>query len=88
MWAECHCIYSVIVNNKKGYSQHPATKEFKEAPEALFLRLQAIRIEMLSRGYKPKELPVLVKFGGKVKEWQDYDTQLLHLKSKNCECKV
>lgn len=27
--AELHCIYSVIVNHKKGYSKHPQTLRFK-----------------------------------------------------------
>ncbi len=71
-----------------GYFNHPATQEFINAPEALFVRLRAIRQEMVARGYKPKELPLEVKFGGTIKEWQTLEEQIEILKNKGCNCKI
>ena len=86
VWREALGAYSIIVDGKKGYRNHPATIEFLSCPEALHERLCLIRVEMVKRGWKPKELPLKVSFGGSVAEWQSLEQQTEHLKSKNCLC--
>lgn len=49
---ELHTIYSVIVNNRKGYSQHPETKRWENFVPALILRHNAVVAEMERRGYQ------------------------------------
>lgn len=102
MWREGLRAYSIITENNKGYRNHPAVKEFENAPSHLFLRLLSVRREMIIRGYKPKEICVNhsslwfdKKTGqayilGKetIKEWQSLDEQIKILKAKGCKCKV
>lgn len=56
MWREGLGCYKILTENKKGYRNHPAVKEFEDKIEQLWLRLNAIRSEMIKRGYKPKDL--------------------------------
>lgn len=57
MWREGLGCYKIITENKKGYRNHPAVKEFEGKTEQLWLRLHVVRSEMIYRGYKPKDLP-------------------------------
>jgi hypothetical protein len=54
---ELHVIWSVIVNNKKGYSRHPETLRFKNDPYGIrkleHRHEQQVR-EMQRRGYNHK----------------------------------
>jgi hypothetical protein len=89
MWREGLGCYKIVTEGKKGYRNHPATKEFINAPGKLWDRLNIVREEMLSRGYNPKEMPI--RFHGpdaQNSDWQDYDEQLMVLRSKNCNCKI
>ena len=91
MWREGLGAYKIITEDKKGYRNHPAVKEFEDSVGDLTLRLTLIRIEMIKRGYKPKELPwndAVVHGLGNIKQWQKLEEQVEVLKSKNCECKV
>ncbi len=49
---ELHIIYSVLVNNKKGYSRHPETLRFQGRVNELRFRHSQQVAEMLKRGYK------------------------------------
>src|SRR5574342_1375794 len=51
---ELHAIWSVIVNGKKGYSQHPETLRWKGKLKALYGRHEALVVEMRNRGYRPR----------------------------------
>lgn len=89
MWREGLGAYKILTENKKGYSNHPAVKEFAENHLELKNRLYLVRQEMLRRGYHPKPLPdAPMLYQGKVKEWQTLDEQIAILKSKGCKCNV
>ena len=89
MWREGLGMFSILVNNKKSYRNHPATIEFEQNVLELKNRLHAVRQEMLARGYHPKALPD-GKMGcdGKVKEWQTLEEQIEVLKGKGCKCNI
>jgi len=57
MWREGLGCYKILTEDKKGYRNHPAVKEFEGKIEQLWLRLHEVRQEMLKRGYHPKPLP-------------------------------
>ena len=89
MWREGLGCYKIITENKKGYRNHPAVKEFTEAPSKLWVRLFKVRKEMLKRGYHPKELPIkYFNFTEVVFEWQTLEQQIEILKAKKCKCNI
>lgn len=87
-WREALGAYKIITEGKRGYSNHPATKEFAECPEALYKRLKLLHKEATKRGYHFKDVPPLVKFGGQVREWQSLSEQVDRIKEKKCNCKI
>lgn len=92
-WREGLGCYAILINNKKGYRNHPAVKEFENSAWHLWVRLERIRSEMIKRGYKPKELPngqhyTTIYKNAEPKEWQSLEQQIEVLKSKKCQCKV
>lgn len=91
MWREGLGAYKIITENKKGYSNHPATKEFACAPNALYSVLALVRIEMLKRGYHPKELPAKPQISSnadKIEPWQSLEYQIDLLNLKACKCRL
>ncbi len=94
VWLETNSIYKIIINNKKGYSMHPATIEWKQCPDKLWDRMKLIREEMLKRGYHPKELPPRpADTIFEPVEWQSVSEQIKRLKEKrstikSCKCKI
>jgi len=86
---ELHAIWTVITQNKKGYSKHPETKRWKGKLKALYLRHQKLVEEMKKRGYFHKSnLDIKLAIG---KERQDVfvntiEEQIEILKNKNCQC--
>lgn len=50
--SELHCIWSVIVNGKRGYANHPETLRWKACLKALYVRHMQQTAEMLERGMK------------------------------------
>lgn len=94
MWREGLGCYKIITENKKGYRNHPAVKEFENYPGRLLYRLSQVREEMLKRGYHPKELPKIKWIGFEVTytpvetPWQTLEEQIEILKAKNCKCNV
>jgi len=90
-WREGLGIYSILENDKKGYRNHPAVREFEEARFVLWERLKDVMDEMIRRGYNPKGMPPLpdVKnFWFLEKPWQTLGKQKAVLKAKKCPCKV
>lgn len=57
VWREGLGAYKIITENKKGYRNHPAVKEFRHNKGELTNRLIHIRVEMKKRGYNPKPYP-------------------------------
>lgn len=88
-WRESLGAYKIITSSMDvSYAKHPATLEFSNSPYSLYVRLKDIRKEMLKRGYNPKPLPKLNLKKGKIKTWQTLSEQIIHLRSKNCECNL
>jgi len=96
-WREGLGAYKIITENKTGYRNHPAVKEFKDAPQELHDRLKQIREEMLKRGYHPKELGLSWFNKGyldgdghyqpnQLTPWQTLEEQIKILKTKGCKC--
>lgn len=82
---ETLCIFSVITNNKKGYSNHPEVLRWKNHLPALSNRHRQIQQEASRRGYNFKDLPLKVS-DGSVQVPKAWDDQIIKLKSKGCEC--
>jgi len=88
---ELHAIWSVILNNKKGYSRHPETLRWQGKLKALYLRHELLVVEMKRRGYS--HFSPLDKSKAKGKSEQDYFIHTLKeqkqiLKKKPCGCFV
>lgn len=92
-WRETRYAYFVITEGWKGYSHHPAVRQFENNPNELHRILGIIYREMLSRGYNPKPIPALKPnsmgmYFGQIKEWQNLNQQIEIMKAKNCKCRV
>lgn len=88
---ELHGLWNILTKHKGkgGYSQHPETKRWVGREKALYLRHEALVVEMISRGYK--HLSPLDKRLAKGKAVQDRfintkKEQQAILKAKTCEC--
>lgn len=84
---ELHAIYSVILNDKKGYSLHPETLRWVGKLPALKKRHELLTLEMKNRGYKHNS--PLEDASGKIDQDELINTikeQEKILKDKNCSC--
>ena len=88
---ELHALWSIILNNKKGYSKHPETLRWKGKLKALYNRHQEQVKEMEKRGYKHNS-PLDKKFAtGKNTQDELIDSverQKILIKNKKCNCKI
>lgn len=88
---ELHAIWSILINNKKGYSKHPETIRWKEKLKALYLRHEQQASEMMKRGINHKS-PLNKNFAtGKSIQNEFVDSiedQINFLRNKGCKCKV
>ncbi len=88
---ELHAMWTVITENKKGYSKHPETLRWKGKLNAMYLRHEELVIEMHSRGYNHHSPLDKRKATGKSKQDVFVDTpsrQIEILKEKKCDCQV
>ena len=86
-----HAIWSVIVNGKKGYAQHPETLRWKGKLKALYGRHEALVVEMSSRGYQHRSSLAKREATGSAKQTNYIDTprrQIVILRNKRCQCDV
>ena len=87
---ELHAIWSILVNNKKGYSQHPETLRWKGKLKALYFVHDEIVKEMEKIGYEHSS-PIEEKLATGDKEQKIFvdsiEEQMKILTSKKCECK-
>lgn len=86
---ELHSIWSILTNNKKGYSSHPETKRWKGKTKALFNRHEQLVKELKARGYKHNSPLDKSKAFGKSKQDKFINTkneQKIILKNKDCDC--
>ena len=86
-----HAIWSILINNKTGYSRHPKVIRWRGRLKALYLRHQILVKEMGDRGYRHNS-PLLMKLATCLAT-QDlqvgsYEDQVRNLKGKKCGCKV
>lgn len=51
---ELHALWTVLTQNKRGYSKHPETLRWVDKQNALFLRHELLVQEMQKRGYTHK----------------------------------
>ncbi len=88
---ELHAMWTVITENKKGYSKHPETLRWKGKLKALFNRHERLVGEMKKRGYQHKS-PLDARFATGAAIQTDFidtiENQIENIRSKKCECKV
>jgi len=88
---ELHAIWSVLTNNKTGYSHHPEVIRWRGRLKALYLRHQILVKEMGNRGYRHNS-PLLKKLAtGLAKQdlhVDSYEDQVRNLKAKKCACRL
>jgi hypothetical protein len=86
---ELHAIWTIITEQKKGYSLHPETIRWKGKLKALYFRHEKLVKEMKYRGYNHLS-PLEKKFAiGKSKQDIFIDLpkqQIRLLKKKGCQC--
>ncbi|MCM8784471.1 MAG: pyrimidine dimer DNA glycosylase/endonuclease V [Candidatus Omnitrophica bacterium] len=88
---ELHAIWSILTQNKKGYSKHPETLRWKGKLKALFLRHRLLVEEMEKRNFRHKSRLGLCFVQGKKTQNTFLDSiarQRLILRNKKCGCKV
>lgn len=90
MWREALGCYNIVTSDKKGYRNHPATKEFIGHSSYLWHVLHRTRTEMLKRGYNPKQMPMYCSIVGDsdYEPWQTLDEQIKVLSTKGCKCRL
>ena len=88
---ELHAIWTVITENKKGYSKHPETIRWIGKLGALYLRHELLVIEMKRRGYNHHSPLDKKNAIGKSKQDVFVDSpgkQVQILRQKGCKCQV
>ena len=83
---ETLCVWSVITNNKKGYSKHPETVRFRDNLNALVYRHVKLVHEATNRGYNFKDLPNSNNIPSLNVMPDSWDNQEKSLSSKDCDC--
>jgi len=87
--AELHAIWSVIINNKKGFKNHPEVNRWRGKLRALYMRHNLLVKEMEKRGYGHHS-PLnkkLARGDSKQKIFVDsVEKQKAILKSRECDC--
>ncbi len=86
---ELHAIWSILLNDRKGYRSHPETKRWVGKNKALFFRHQELVKEIKRRGYNHFS-PLDKKLAlGKLSQDKLLNTMVEQkriLKDKNCPC--
>ena len=88
---EIHAIWTILTENKKGYSHHPETVRWKGKLLVLYNRHQAVVAEMTKRGFRHKStLKKELATGSKMQlVFIDQPSrQQMILRRKRCNCKL
>ena len=88
---ELHAVWSIISQNKQGYSNHPETRRWKGKLAALYQRHEEQVREMSRRGYRHQSPLDITLATGETLQQEFVDSrkqQCLILKAKNCGCRV
>ncbi len=86
---ELHAIWSILVNDKKGYRNHPETKRWVGKNKALFFRHEQLVKEIKRRGYNhssPLDKKYATGSGGQKVFLNIIAEQHRILKEKPCGC--
>jgi hypothetical protein len=86
---ELHAIWSILINNKKGYARHPETLRWKGKQRALYLRHERLVKEMVQRSYRhhsPLEKQFAIGYEQQDIFVDSYDEQVRLLRKKKCGC--
>jgi hypothetical protein len=88
---EIHAIWTILTENKKGYSHHPETLRWKGKLLALYNRHETIVAEMIKRGFSHKStLKKELATGSNMQSLfvDQPDRQRMILLNKGCKCKL
>ncbi len=88
---ELHAIWNILIQDRKGYSNHPETMRWKGKMKALFYVHETIVKEMLARGYCHKSpLDEKLAEGGSIQDIliDPVKRQIEILKRKGCDCAI
>ena len=88
---EIHAIWTILTENKKGYSHHPETLRWKGKLSALYNRHETIVAEMIKRSFSHKSaLKKELATGSSVQSLfvDQPDRQRMILLNKRCKCKL
>jgi hypothetical protein len=88
---ELHAIWSVITQNRTGYSHHPETLRWVDALAALYERHEAEVAEMTTRGYHHHSpLDKSLATGKMVQDQfvESIDKQIEKIHNKGCKCNI
>ncbi len=88
---ELHALWNILTQNKKGFSKHPETLRWEGKLKALYLRHEALVLEMKHRGYKHRTPLDPGRAQGEEQQNEFVDTpeeQVKILRRKNCGCEV
>jgi hypothetical protein len=86
---EIHAIWTILTENKKGYSHHPETLRWKGKLLALYNRHEVVACEMTNRGFNHKSnLKKELATGSNIQlDFVDQPAkQQIILKNKGCKC--
>lgn len=88
---ELHALWTILTQNKKGYSKHPETLRWYGKQKALYLRHEVLVREMTQRGYNHHSNLNKRFATGSAKQMEfvhGISEQNEILRKKNCECKI
>ncbi|HLL61400.1 MAG TPA: pyrimidine dimer DNA glycosylase/endonuclease V [Candidatus Nitrosocosmicus sp.] len=88
---ELHALWTILTQNKKGYSKHPETQRWIGKLKALYLRHEILVQEMSRRGYNHKTPLEEIKAVGEDTQASfinTYEEQVEIIKNKACDCKL
>lgn len=88
---ELHALWTVLTENKKGYSRHPETLRWVGKLKALYKRHEELVREMKNRRYHHhSDLNIKLARGKPLQDFflNSHNEQMQLLKAKNCECVV
>lgn len=88
---ELHALWTILTQNKKGYTKHPETLRWVGKLKALYLRHEKLIQEMTKRGYShhsPLDKNLATGLGYQTDFLQTPEEQIEILRKKNCLCKV
>jgi hypothetical protein len=87
--AELHAVWSVITQNRRGYSAHPETRRWRGKLAALYRRHEALVEEMSKRGFSHRSPLDSTSATGLKRQDELIDSleeQSERLRAKDCAC--